>query len=513
MGDLSTRDGKAATDFIRGTKETRGMFVWNDRYLDIPIEKLKAEIMSPKYNGIVFIEHSWTQLKRSMAWYEKQCSLVAYNQEVILREIQLQRLAGSNLSPFTREQQLYLSSHKRKPVEEIDVKTKDTISTVALYEKFDRRIPYVIGIDPSEGLSGDNNAMIIVNPFTYKVAAEYKCPYISPKDFSKFIVNFMDRYCPTALLVVEANRGRELLQRLSDSHYRSRIWYDKDRMNQLMAVKTDEYGGIPNSTLMRKVQGFVTGTKSRSLLFSCLEQMVMENIDCIFSENLVNEILTLIRKPTGKIEAAPGEHDDCVMAYLIGLYVYLNASNLSEYGMSRRMRAPGQVVEREVETEQEYRSRVRGSLDSIPERYRDIFQEFINQKDPVTDARRYARELAAAQEAEKAEMERLNPGLYDDYGDETISFDQQMGSSRRQPPQKLGMQFHQIGEQYRTYNGQRDRDFNILDSEPDIFTEGDRESFEKGIFDSNFRGRNTYDPFDSLSADNGLDEFDPDDWV
>ena len=496
---MSTRDGKAATDLIRGTKETRGMFIWNDRYYDIPIAELKKEVKSTRWNGIVFVEHSWQQLKKSVEWYERQCNLVAYNQEVILREIQLQRLAGSNMSPFTREQQLYLSSHKHKPVDEIDVRTSDTLSTVSLYEKFDRRIPYVIGIDPSEGLSGDNNAMIIINPFTYKVAAEYKCPYISPKNFSKFLVNFMDRYCPNALLVVEANRGRELLQRLSDSHYRHRIWYDKDRMNQILSEKTDKYGGIPNSTLNRKVQGFVTGTKSRSLLFGCLEQMVMENIDCIFSENLVNEILTLIRKPTGKIEAAPGEHDDCVMAYLIGLYVYLNASNLDEFGMSRRMRVPGQAVEREVESEREYRSRVRSSLDQIPDRYREIFQDFINERDPITDARDYAKEIAKAQQAERAMMTDLDQGIYDEYGDESISFDQQMGSPR-QTPQKLGMQFHRMGGQYQVYNGRSQNDIVIPNDGPDIFTENDRARFEREIFDSNFYGR------DDMN-------FDPDDYV
>lgn len=475
--------------------------VWNDRMYLRPVEELRREIKSPAYSGIMFIEYSWQQLKYDMKWYEQQCNLVAYNQEVILREIQLQRLAGSNMSPFSREQQLYLSSHKKKPVEEIDVKTSDITSTVYLYEKFDRRIPYIFGIDPSEGLSEDNNAMIIINPFTYKVAAEYKCPYISPKDFSKFIVNFMDRYCPNALLVIENNRGRGLIQYLTDSHYRHRIWYDKDRLNQMLTEKTDKYGGTPTSTIQRKVQGFVTGPKSRNLLFSCLEEMVMENIDCIFTENLVNELLTLIRKPnTGKIEAAPGEHDDCVMAYLIGLYVYLHASNLSEFGISRRMRAPTQEVEPEVEDEKDYKRRVRSSLESIPEKYRGIFEDFVSERDPLVDAHDYAKEIARAQMEEEAMEADQDPGLYDSYGDMSVPFDRQMGSSPRQAPQKLGMNYHRMGGQYRTFNGRRDDSFYISDNEPDIFTEDDRDTFERRILDSNFFGRNDK-------------PFDPDDYV
>lgn len=513
LGDLSTRDGKAATDFIRGTKQQRGMFIWNDRMYDIPMVELKKQIQSTNYNGIVFVEHNWMQLKKSMEWYERQCNLCAYNQEVILREVNLQRLAGSSMSPFTREQQLYLSSHIHPVKEEVDIRTKDTISTIKLYEKFDRRVPYIIGIDPSEGLSEDNNAMIIINPFSYKVAAEYKCPYISPKDFSKAVTDFMDRYCPHALLVVEANRGRELLQRLSDSHYASRIWYDADRMNQLMSTKTDKYGGMPQSVLARKVQGFVTGTKSRNLLFSCLEGMVMENIDCIFSENLVNELLTLIRKPnTGKIEAAPGEHDDCVMAYLIALYVYLNASNLEEFGISRRMRAPGTEVAKEVETETDYRRRIRANIDMLPEQYRGIFQDFIEERNPIMDARKYARDIRRAEQEDPMMQHARMRRQMAEVDENTISLDQAM--NRPKGDQKLGMNYYRMGQQNNPiYNHGSDDDIVIggMSSDvPDVFSQDERDSYERGIFEMNFGHR---DPFDYGSDYDERDTFDPDDYI
>lgn len=499
-GDLATRDGKAMTDYIRGTKNTTGMLIWNDRMLDQDPAEISRLVHSPAYNSIVYVEHSWRQLKKSMQWYETQCNSCAYNQEIILREINLQRLAGSNLSPFTREQQLYLSSHKRRPIEEIDVKTKDTLSTVCLYEKFDRRIPYIFGIDPSEGLSEDNNALIVINPFTYKVAAEYKSPYISAKDFSNFIVQFMDEYCPRALLVVEANRGHNLMERLMDTHYRDRIWYDKDRMNQLLTEKRDRYGGIPQSTLERKVMGFVTGTKSRDRLFSCLENMVMENIDCIFSENLVNEILTLIRKPSsGKIEAAPGEHDDCVMAYLIGLYVYLNASNLAEYGISRHMRRPDEKVERTVETEKMYRARVQDALPMIPEQYRGIFEDYLRQRDPIQDARDFERDLR--KEEYFGERGRLRPHFdsagENEYGEENISFDKQGDDPEKR---KYGSKFYRMSGPDAGY-GRKEDGFHIDDQEDDYMTDQDRLEFEKSIFDLNH-------PNDIIEQ-----PFDPDDWV
>lgn len=472
-------------DYIRGTKETKGMMIWNDHMLDEDIKEIKRKIRSTAYNGIMYIEHDWKQLKRSMDWYEYQCNLCGYNQEVILREIQLQRLAGSNLSPFTREQQLYLSSHKRKPIERIPVRTVDTISDIEIYEKMDKRIPYIIGIDPAEGLSADNNAMLIINPFTYKITAEYKSPYISPKEFSHLVEQFMIDRCPRALIVVEANRGRELLQRLSDGVFRDRVWYDADRMNQLLSQKTDEYGGIPNSVLSRKVQGFITGPKSRNYLFACLEQMVMENIDCIYSENLVNEILTLIRKPTGKIEAAPGEHDDCVMAYLIGLYVYLHASNLEEYGISRRMRRPDQPLEMVKETEREYRDRVRAVVPNLPDQYRGIFEDFLKEKDPVRDSRDYARDVAIAEREAAIQQARMSQSMSIMTGGGYDVSDQKSFEDHDPSDPQYGFKYRPIGYQHQVFNRPDGFGIDALNG-PSVMSEDDQDEFDMEVMGLNF---------------------------
>jgi hypothetical protein len=47
---------------------------------------------------------------------------------------------------------------------------------------------------------------------------------------------------------------------------------------------------------------------------------------------------SLIRKSSGRIEAAPGAHDDCVMSYLIALYTLKYGHNLRRYGIIRGLR-------------------------------------------------------------------------------------------------------------------------------------------------------------------------------
>ena len=48
----------------------------------------------------------------------------------------------------------------------------------------------------------------------------------------------------------------------------------------------------------------------------------------------------------GKIQAAVGAHDDCVMSWLIGLFVYYYGKNLNRYGLVRGYKPPTEQEKR-----------------------------------------------------------------------------------------------------------------------------------------------------------------------
>ena len=50
------------------------------------------------------------------------------------------------------------------------------------------------------------------------------------------------------------------------------------------------------------------------------------------SNDIIDDIFTLIKNKRGKVEASPGNHDDCIMSYLIALYVFYHGNNLHRYG-------------------------------------------------------------------------------------------------------------------------------------------------------------------------------------
>lgn len=467
-GDLSNRDGLAATQFINGktssdgTSASPGMLKWKDTMFDTPIEELKKALYSPAYNGIVFVEHNWKQLKRTMAWYEKQCNLVGYKQEVILREIELKRLHGSSLSPFTRDQQLYLASHVREPIMTVDL--SDCLAPIEIYEQLHRNYPYILGIDPSDGIGEDNNAFTLVNPYTLKPAAEFRCSYISPKKFFKMIVAFMDRYCPMCCIVIESNRGREMLQYFSDSRYRRQIWIDEDKLNQVLSVKTDKYGGVRQESLARKVQGLTTTGKTRDQMYNMLIEFVNEYIENLYSKYLVEDILNLIRKPNnGRIEAGPGMHDDNVMSFLFTIFVYRFAKNLYKYGIIPGAESPEAKAKR-VETRDDIKRKIASVMGNLPEEYRELFQDYLDERDDLQDAREYAQQV----NQEQRRFDRFAAATLFDEDDNP--FDPDKIEAERQKNLEQGY-----------YN------YGPPGIGNDIPTDYDQEAFEKSIFDLNFQ--------------------------
>lgn len=337
-GNMDTKEGQAAEMFINGKDEdgvhTPPMLKWEDKYFDIPIQKLKQIVCSKSYNRIIFIEHSWMQLKCSNDWYEKACNDVGFDPEQIAREILLKRLRGSKRSPFTRQQLMTLLNGVDTPIENIDL--SDNLTPIHVYEKLNKKTPYVIAIDPAEGLSGDNMAMVLINPYTEKVAAEFASPDINQTRMSKLLVNFMSKYCPRGMLVIENNRGRELINNMMLTKFASNIWYDIDKLDKKETINTRDINFDQERAL-----GWNTGTSSRSLVMGVIEDIVKNEPDKANGKLVVDDICALERNPrSNKVAAANGKHDDLVMAFGIGHTVLRSSNNLDNWGIIRGMRPP-----------------------------------------------------------------------------------------------------------------------------------------------------------------------------
>lgn len=391
-GDLDTRDGENATKYISR------MLRWDDSMYDKPISEIKKILNSPAYNRFMYIEHDWKQLKKSVEWYEEQCGLVNFELEVIMREIELKRIHGSNNSPFKRSDILYLMNHKLEPIEKIDL--SKNLCYINIYHKLYLNKPYILAVDPSEGLAQDNNAFTLIDPVTQKPVAEFQSPYISQPDFSVLICKFLDAYCPKSMIVVESNKGRELINRLLETKYRYNVYYDDGKIGDKVVEKTDQYGALKRDAMRRKAYGIWTGS-NRSQFFAILENIMEERKDLLLAPYLVTDVCGLIRKTNGRVEAGNGCHDDNIMSYLIGLFVYLFApyEKLEEFGIRRG--ASDNLDDYDDEgniTEEGTMRKLMELYPSLPENMQELIKLSMEQKDPIKESTSYYKEVQAYRE-------------------------------------------------------------------------------------------------------------------
>lgn len=410
-GNIDSRDGQSADEFINGNAETgsKGMLKWDDTMFDMDISKLSQIVHSRSYNGIVYIEHTWMQLKKSNEWYEKACAGVGYKPEVIAREINLQRLRGTTKSPFKRTDIMYLISNQMEAIKKVDY--SENLSPILIYDTINRKVPYILAIDPAEGLSGDNMSMILIDPTTEKPIAEFESPYITQPKMADLVVRFMDNHCPKSMIVVENNKGRELLHKLLETKYAANVWFDIDKLGSKESVNTKEI-----DTSGEKALGFNTNTKTRPLLYGVLEEMVTEEPDKICTKLLVDSVCSLEKSATGRIAAAPGHHDDTTMAYLIGVYVKRKATNLEDWGIFPGMNY-GKNDGEDLSNPLNVVKKLKELSQLLPENMRKQF--YVEDKNPVSDAFNYAKQLQVEQ-ARQSMNDRYKRGIMDDhYEDDT----------------------------------------------------------------------------------------------
>lgn len=403
-GYLSTAEGKAAA------KQIERMLRWDDHFYDEPINKLKAVLKSNKYNNIMYIEHSWKQLKKSVSWYEDQCRLVDYDADTILREIDLQRIQGNNRSPFKKHQLVYITQHVREPITQLDL--SNNLCPIFIYEKLNPATHYILAVDPAEGLALNNNAFELINPYTLCSAAEFKSPYISPPDYFRLMCKFMDQYCPRSMIVIEANRGRELINRFMESKYKYQLWYDAEKLTSKIVENVGKYGEQKQAANQRRAYGFDTTRSSRPLLFAVLENFMMEQIHKIYTPYVVKDIASVQRKPNGEIILGAGDdkdddeegvgHGDNLMAYLIGLFVYYNASNLDEFGIPKGIPEPKDMTT--AEEIEDKKDQMRTAIASLPPEMQDLFRGVIGEKDEISSAWEYQKQVQA--EIDRQAVER-----------------------------------------------------------------------------------------------------------
>lgn len=298
-GDLDSRSGQDSLAIIEK------MYKWTEAFYDMSIDDVRDTIETNSGNGIVYIEYQYQQLGKDESWFREVCRVLNNNPLKIKREIFLKRIHGSETSPYAPEDLEAIAEKKGKIIEERFI---NKLFKLDIYTPIVKNKCYFVGVDVANGYGADNSAVTVWDPYTLKTVAEFKSANIGVKALIKFLYVLIKKHLPRSLLCIERNaNGEAVLDHLRDTDIRGNIYFDnsKDIVGSNIDEKLDADGMLKREAARRRLYGVYTQGKSREVMFGLLEGHIAEHKDGFVGENIINDIMRLVRV-RGKIQAGPG---------------------------------------------------------------------------------------------------------------------------------------------------------------------------------------------------------------
>ncbi len=235
------------------------------------------------------------ELAEDDGWYETQCRLFENDPNKIQQELELKFLATTGSFYNDRITQV-LQEIDTEPIERIKLFNGE-------FWRFKQPMPnthYIIGVDTAPEHGEDKSTITVWDYQHLEQVAEYqgKCRVA---DFVKVVKVAAAQYPGT--IVVESNSyGNHVVEEMMSSEFSSMMYKEK-RGNTL-------------------VPGLQTTAKTRPLIIDALYSLITEFPEIVKSKRLVLELIGLISKPSGRVEADVGCHDDLALSAGLCFYVH-----------------------------------------------------------------------------------------------------------------------------------------------------------------------------------------------
>ena len=162
---------------------------------------------------------------------------------------------------------------------------------------------FILAADVALGVGQDYSCAVVLD-IDRKVIALYRDNYIDPSKFGDLLF-YLGRYYNNALLTVESNSmGVATLSRLTQMNY-----INLYKQTKISAISKEE-GQVP---------GFRTTQVTKPHIIGNLKNAVENDDIWIGSRVIIQELKDYVSTESGRTEAAPGCHDDTIMAMAIAL--------------------------------------------------------------------------------------------------------------------------------------------------------------------------------------------------
>ncbi len=236
------------------------------------------------------------QLADSPDWYKQQCLAFNNDPAKIKQELELQFLPAGGAF-FDGETCQKLQEVSIEPVETLKLFNGEAWR----FADPDKGRHYIIGVDtaPEHGL--DRSALTVWDYETLNQVWEFQGK-LSVTDYIK-VIKLAAAIFPGTIVVESNSYGNQILEDLRLSDYSHMLYYET------------------RGELGKKVPGISTNIKTRPLMIDALYSYISHFPEGVKSTRLALELVGLVSKTSGRVEADIGMHDDLALSTALAFYV------------------------------------------------------------------------------------------------------------------------------------------------------------------------------------------------
>jgi hypothetical protein len=286
--------------------------------------RVREMIDSQAEMPFVFAQYTWKEIGRSEAWYRTQCRELLNDKVKIKRELDLVWPLSGSGSVFDEDSLDALARHQKQVMAVLPIRLKDGGVPPGLeilwVEPPNLDLNYVIGFDTASGENRDYHAMVICHPDDMRTCGMLRTNSTDTEAMREVVRYVFCVLLPKSVIVTERNYlGIVMINfMLKECALEARMFYVK---KEKVAQRTLGVSGR-SLAVKRPVReyGVNTDKGSREAMIRHLFQIVEELPHLVQIAVLQDEIRTLQRKASGKVEHREGFHDDVVFAFLMVQY-------------------------------------------------------------------------------------------------------------------------------------------------------------------------------------------------
>ena len=265
----------------------------------------------------------------------------------------------------------------------------------------------IMGVDSSDASGGDDVGVVFTDAETLEVVAAANVNRTNLIQLSQWFVWIIVNYENVTTIIERKSTGGMILDYLLmqlpsmgidpfKRIYNLVVQEADERQDSFKEIRQPMTRRNPGlTTSLKKTFGFATagsGEYSRDSIYGhVFQRAAKQSCDVIRDQQLISQIGSLITKD-GRVDHAPGGHDDLVIAWLLTNWLLQNGKNLWFYGIDHtKVMSRARPLERKRETPE--MERYRNYQKQLRENVEALCDEIAALEDPFIIARK-ERELA-----------------------------------------------------------------------------------------------------------------------